>query len=158
VNPRTSDALHSLQGRIQLRQGAHQDEIAKRALKDPVETGFVAVHQIEVRLGGGRSEGAGETAQLVLTGGLGGDCVIRFRYMHERAIYMVNSFQFTRSARRSLVYQSRKDLHAFLCVFASWREIQTSFELASMMERGCLDVFGGASLFSWWPASRLPRR
>ena len=34
---------------------------------------------------------------------------LRFRYMHERAIYMVNSFQFTRSARLSLVYQSRKD-------------------------------------------------
>ncbi len=35
------------------------------------------------------------------------DCSLslRFRYMHERAIYMVNSFQFTRSARLSLVYQ-----------------------------------------------------
>src|SRR5450631_3039829 len=30
---------------------------------------------------------------------------LRFRYMFERAIYMVNSFQFTRSARLSLVYQ-----------------------------------------------------
>ena len=30
---------------------------------------------------------------------------LRFSYMHERAIYMVNSFQFTRSARLSLVYQ-----------------------------------------------------
>ena len=30
---------------------------------------------------------------------------LRFRYMHERAIYMVNSFQFTRSARLSLVFQ-----------------------------------------------------
>ena len=34
---------------------------------------------------------------------------LRFSYMHERAIYMVNSFQFTRSARLSLVFQSRKD-------------------------------------------------
>src|ERR1700690_3892550 len=33
---------------------------------------------------------------------------LRFRYMHERAIYMVNSFQFTRSARLSLVFPSRK--------------------------------------------------
>src|SRR5207244_11163178 len=33
---------------------------------------------------------------------------LRFRYMHERAIYMVNSFQFTRSARLSLVYLSRQ--------------------------------------------------
>jgi hypothetical protein len=31
----------------------------------------------------------------------------RFSYMHERAIYMVNSFQFTRSARLSLVYPRR---------------------------------------------------
>ena len=31
---------------------------------------------------------------------------LRFSYMHERAIYMVNSFQFTRSARLSLVYQT----------------------------------------------------
>ena len=30
---------------------------------------------------------------------------LRFSYMHERAIYMVNSFQFTRSARLSLVYR-----------------------------------------------------
>src|SRR5664280_2485580 len=34
---------------------------------------------------------------------------LRFRYMHERAIYMVNSFQFTRSARLSLVYQMNAD-------------------------------------------------
>jgi hypothetical protein len=33
---------------------------------------------------------------------------LRFSYMHERAIYMVNSFQFTRSARLSLVYQTTK--------------------------------------------------
>jgi hypothetical protein len=32
---------------------------------------------------------------------------LRFRYMHERAIYMVNSFQFTRSARLGLVYQRK---------------------------------------------------
>jgi hypothetical protein len=30
---------------------------------------------------------------------------LRFSYMYERAIYMVNSFQFTRSARLSLVFQ-----------------------------------------------------
>jgi hypothetical protein len=38
------------------------------------------------------------------------DCSLplRFRYMYERAIYMVNSFQFTRSARLSLVFQRRK--------------------------------------------------
>jgi hypothetical protein len=36
---------------------------------------------------------------------------LRFRYMHERAIYMVNSFQFTRSARLSLVYQMNTDQH-----------------------------------------------
>ena len=34
---------------------------------------------------------------------------LRFSYMYERAIYMVNSFQFTRSARLSLVFQSRQD-------------------------------------------------
>jgi len=34
---------------------------------------------------------------------------LRFRYMHERAIYIVSSFQFTRSARLSLVFPSRKD-------------------------------------------------
>jgi hypothetical protein len=34
---------------------------------------------------------------------------LRFRYMHERAIYMVNSFQFTRLARLSLVYPRRKE-------------------------------------------------
>src|SRR5664279_4699666 len=37
---------------------------------------------------------------------------LRFSYMHERAIYMVNSFQFTRSARLSLVYQTT---HAIVC-------------------------------------------
>ena len=38
------------------------------------------------------------------------DCSIslRFRYMYERAIYMVNSFQFTRS-RLILVYRRRKE-------------------------------------------------
>ena len=46
---------------------------------------------------------------------------LRFRYMHERAIYMVNSFQFTRSARLSLVYRMNADkkvlvLSAFICV------------------------------------------
>ena len=34
---------------------------------------------------------------------------LRFSYMYERAIYMVNSFQFTRSARLILVFPSRKD-------------------------------------------------
>ena len=34
---------------------------------------------------------------------------LRIHYMYERAIYMVNSFQFTRSARLSLVFPSRKD-------------------------------------------------
>jgi hypothetical protein len=34
---------------------------------------------------------------------------LRFRYTYERAIYMVNSFQFTRSARLSLVFQRRKE-------------------------------------------------
>jgi len=34
---------------------------------------------------------------------------LRFRYMYERAIYMVNSFHFTRSARLGLVYQRRQD-------------------------------------------------
>ena len=34
---------------------------------------------------------------------------LRFRYTYERAIYMVNSFQFTRSARLSLVFPSRKE-------------------------------------------------
>src|ERR1039457_366383 len=34
---------------------------------------------------------------------------LRFSYMHERAIYMVNSFQFTRSARLSLVYRMNTD-------------------------------------------------
>src|ERR1035441_397473 len=38
---------------------------------------------------------------------------LRFRYMYERAIYMVNSFQFTRSARLSLVYQMNADKHGF---------------------------------------------
>ena len=33
---------------------------------------------------------------------------LRFRYMYERAIYMVNSFQFTRSARLTLVFQRRQ--------------------------------------------------
>ena len=33
---------------------------------------------------------------------------LRFSYMYERAIYMVNSFQFTRSARLSLVFRRRK--------------------------------------------------
>src|ERR1035441_10471255 len=32
---------------------------------------------------------------------------LRFGYMYERAIYMVNSFQFTRSARLSLVFRRR---------------------------------------------------
>ena len=40
---------------------------------------------------------------------------LRFSYMHERAIYMVNSFQFTRSARLSLVYQRRKGRKENLC-------------------------------------------
>jgi hypothetical protein len=34
---------------------------------------------------------------------------LRFRYMHERAIYMVNSSQLTRSARLSLVYQTAQN-------------------------------------------------
>jgi hypothetical protein len=34
---------------------------------------------------------------------------LRFSYTFERAVYMVNSFQFTRSARLSLVFQSRKE-------------------------------------------------
>src|ERR1019366_1235519 len=34
---------------------------------------------------------------------------LRLSYMHERAIYMVNSFQFTRSARLSLVYRINTD-------------------------------------------------
>ena len=34
---------------------------------------------------------------------------LRFSYMYERAIYMMNSFQFTRSARLSLVFQRRKE-------------------------------------------------
>ena len=34
---------------------------------------------------------------------------LRFGYMHERAIYMVNSFQFTRLARLSLVYQTTQN-------------------------------------------------
>src|SRR5450759_1911634 len=33
---------------------------------------------------------------------------LRIGYMHERAIYMVNSFQFTRSARLGLVYQTSR--------------------------------------------------
>ena len=33
---------------------------------------------------------------------------LRFCYTYERAIYMVNSFQFTRSARLSLVFLSRQ--------------------------------------------------
>src|SRR6266403_963121 len=33
---------------------------------------------------------------------------LRFSYTYERAIYMVNSFQFTRSARLSLVFLSRE--------------------------------------------------
>ena len=45
---------------------------------------------------------------------------LRFSYMHERAIYMVNSFQFTRSARLSLVYQRRKENQGIL-LCASWR-------------------------------------
>ena len=36
---------------------------------------------------------------------------LRFGYMHERAIYTVNSFQFTRSARLSLVYRMNTDEH-----------------------------------------------
>src|ERR1022692_3571536 len=36
---------------------------------------------------------------------------LRIRYMYERAIYMVNSFQFTKSARLSLVYQMNADKH-----------------------------------------------
>jgi hypothetical protein len=32
----------------------------------------------------------------------------RFRYTYERAIYAVNSFQFTRSARLSLVFRRRR--------------------------------------------------
>ena len=63
---------------------------------------------------------------------------LRFRYMYERAIYMVNSFQFTRSARLSLVYRKpRKNRTRFLakprrrkgelcpvvlCASAAWRE------------------------------------
>jgi hypothetical protein len=45
------------------------------------------------------------------------DCSIplRFRYTYERAIYMVNSFQFTRSARLSLVFQSRKARKEVVC-------------------------------------------
>ena len=33
---------------------------------------------------------------------------LRFRYMYERAIYMANSFQFTRSAMLGLVYRMDK--------------------------------------------------
>jgi hypothetical protein len=44
---------------------------------------------------------------------------LRFRYMHERAIYMVNSFQFTRSARLSLVFprtpRNRQSRRALFC-------------------------------------------
>src|SRR5712692_1889979 len=47
---------------------------------------------------------------------------LRFSYMHERAIYMVKSFQFTRSARLSLVHQRRKEnkerSSLRLCAFA----------------------------------------
>jgi len=42
---------------------------------------------------------------------------LRFSYMHERAIYMVNTSQFTRSARLSLVLQRRKGAKKnYLCV------------------------------------------
>ena len=34
---------------------------------------------------------------------------LRFSYTYERAIYMVNSFQFTRSTRLILVFRSLKD-------------------------------------------------
>jgi hypothetical protein len=39
-------------GRIQLWQGAHQDEVGESALKDPMEPRLVAVHEFEGRLGG----------------------------------------------------------------------------------------------------------
>jgi hypothetical protein len=40
---------------------AHQDKIGKSALKDPMETLLVAVHPLDVRLGGYGGEGVGET-------------------------------------------------------------------------------------------------
>jgi hypothetical protein len=49
-------------GRIQLWQGAHQDEVGQGALEDPVETRLVAVHEFEGRLGGNGGEAIGETS------------------------------------------------------------------------------------------------
>ena len=47
---------------------------------------------------------------------------LRFRYMHERAIYTVNSFQFTRSARLSLVYRMNTHEHPILFGSLLWGE------------------------------------
>jgi len=52
-------------------------------------------------------------SQVCLPGFHQTDCSasLQFSYMHERAIYMVNSSQFTRSARLSLVHPSRSIIH-----------------------------------------------
>ena len=44
---------------------------------------------------------------------------------------MVNSFQFTRSARLNLVFPRRKDLKVFLCVLAALRETVLSYPKAT---------------------------
>jgi hypothetical protein len=64
-------------GRLQLLQGAHQDEIGMSALKDLVEALLVTVNEVEVRLRGSDCEGIGETGRLVGIGGPGGNRVIR---------------------------------------------------------------------------------
>ena len=57
-------------------------------------------HRVRLRYG----------SQVCLPGFHHTDCSasLRFSYMHERAIYMVNSFQFTRSARLILVFPRRQ--------------------------------------------------
>ena len=56
-------------------------------------------------------------SQVCVTGFHQKDCSLplRLRYMYERAIYMVNSFQPTRSARLILVFQRRKDRKEKTC-------------------------------------------
>jgi hypothetical protein len=66
---------------------------------------------------------------------------LRFSYMYERAIYMVNSFQFTRSARLILVFLRRRDRRRehHKSVFSAWpRRLRVS---ASKIRVNIFDYF-----------------
>ena len=90
-----------------------------------------------------RNEAESGSLALRLTGLLPGfhqpDCSdsLRFRYMYERAIYMVNSFQFTRSARLGLVYQINEDKHSCVLLTRVYLRLSAArFSLPSILPHG----------------------